>query len=468
MPPQAEWNLDALDQRQVRAARFIARTLRDVGFEAWLVGGCVRDLYMGNTPHDLDLATDATPDDIEGLFKSTIGVGRAFGTMIVIHREAGELIGSEQRGESQLEQLKGAFSKPELPGIDSLEATTLMNDVGIEVTSYRSDGEYTDSRRPDDVTYVSSAEIDASRRDFTCNAIYLDPLDNRIFDPAHGCDDIDARVLRCVGNPKQRFEEDGLRLMRMARFQARFDFNAEAGLHDTAREERESLRGVSIERVVAELEKIFNGPRSARAIEILMDCRLFEVCLPAEWSRLSSPTDGERVALISAFPKAPGLVLGLAALFGGDPESADRAAPLALLAQFKLARATLRSIQGIWAGERELFDLLKGSEQRARRIRLVRDVEWPLISELHRARLQSNSQDPSDLDELIDWSAALTATQLHPAPLLEAKDLAKTEAPRGPLWGQLLRDLEDGQLSGTLSDRSGALAWLRKRVAELR
>src|SRR5262245_13356451 len=158
-----------------RAARAIAVVLARAGRRGWLVGGAVRGLALGVEPRDADLATAATPDEIERLFPRTYAVGKAFGT-VVVHSGAAD----------------------------------------VQVTTFRTESAYKDARRPDEVRFGTSLEEDAARRDFTCNALYLDPLSDEFRDPTGGLDDLELRRLRCVGDPARRFAEDGLRLLRLA------------------------------------------------------------------------------------------------------------------------------------------------------------------------------------------------------------------------------------------------------------
>src|SRR6185503_18536023 len=141
------------------------------------VGGAVRDLALGLPPHDVDLASRLTPDELEGRFPKSASVGRAFGSMVLV-----------------------------------------VDGIPLQHTTFRSEHGYADARRPDQVRYGATLEEDASRRDFTCNALYLDPLSDELCDPQEGLADLRSALLRCVGDPAARFAEDGLRILRLARF----------------------------------------------------------------------------------------------------------------------------------------------------------------------------------------------------------------------------------------------------------
>ncbi|MCY3003386.1 MAG: CCA tRNA nucleotidyltransferase, partial [Planctomycetota bacterium] len=231
--------LASLPETLRSAATGIARRLHAGGFQGWLVGGAVRDLALGRDPKDVNIATDARPEDVERLFPGAKDVGRAFGTLIVV--EAG---------------------------------------LAAQVTTFRSERGYSDARRPDHVEFGASVEEDSRRRDFTCNALYLDPLDGTCLDPQGGLVDLGRRSLRAVGEPRERFREDGLRLLRLARFAADLDLEVEPATLAGAREAAGAIVGVSGERVLAELLTMANRARSARALELLDGLGLLARVLP--------------------------------------------------------------------------------------------------------------------------------------------------------------------------------------------
>jgi len=197
----------------------ILQALSAAGHEAHLVGGCVRDLLRGAAPHDWDICTSARPDETQACFagRHVIGTGLKHGTVTVV--EGGE---------------------------------------PYEVTTYRTEGPYSDSRRPDYVRFVSHLEQDLARRDFTMNAITMD-LDGSLRDPFGGADDIKDGLIRCVGNPDQRFKEDGLRVMRALRFASVFGYEIEEGTARAIHENRAMLKRVAAERINAELCKLLEG-----------------------------------------------------------------------------------------------------------------------------------------------------------------------------------------------------------------
>lgn len=201
-------------------AKVILRALHDSGFEAYLVGGCVRDLLRGTEPHDWDICTSALPKQVKRVFEGQriIETGFKHGTVTVMERG-----------------------------------------VQFELTTYRIDGQYSDSRHPDKVRFTASLREDLSRRDFTMNAIAMD-LAGRIYDPFDGATDIMARQIRCVGDPDQRFQEDGLRVMRALRFASTLDFAINRQTAEAVHRNQGQLKKVAAERIKAELCKLICGP----------------------------------------------------------------------------------------------------------------------------------------------------------------------------------------------------------------
>lgn len=202
------------------------KVLESCGFEAWCVGGCVRDSVMGITPHDWDVCTSARPEQILKAFSGfrTIPTGLKHGTI-----------------------------------------TVLVNREPIEVTTYRTDGKYSDHRRPDSVSFVSDVRSDLERRDFTINAMCAD-LNGKLYDPSGGMKDIAGKLIRCVGDPEKRFEEDALRILRALRFAAKTGFDIEKNTLDAAIGMKKLLDGVSAERIFSELKSLAVQPFAGRVL----------------------------------------------------------------------------------------------------------------------------------------------------------------------------------------------------------
>lgn len=222
----------------------VVRTLQQAGFRALWAGGCVRDELLGLHPNDYDVATDARPDQVIGLFRRSIAVGAAFGVI--------EVVG------------------PRGPHREHLT---------VEVATFRADGTYSDGRRPDSVTY-SSPEEDARRRDFTVNGMFFDPLTNQLHDHVGGRADLEARVLRAIGDPAERFAEDKLRMLRAVRIAARFELEVDPATLQAARQMAPQITVVSAERIADEFRKLLTHPNRARGVRLLRAFGLVEPVLP--------------------------------------------------------------------------------------------------------------------------------------------------------------------------------------------
>ena len=207
------------------AANYIIQTLMAHGYEAYIVGGCVRDSVLGRTPQDWDITTSATPEQTKALFRRTIDTGIEHGTV-----------------------------------------TIMMDHVGYEVTTYRVDGKYEDHRRPKEVTFTASLLEDLKRRDFTINAMAYNEQEGLV-DIFGGAEDLRLGIIRCVGVPQERFDEDALRILRAVRFAAQLDFEIEAKTRQAIREKAEFLRDISAERIQVELTKLITSDHPERIID---------------------------------------------------------------------------------------------------------------------------------------------------------------------------------------------------------
>ena len=245
------------------AALAIAHRLRDAGHQAFFAGGCVRDLLLGLAPKDFDVATSATPGEIVALFPKTFTVGAHFGVVLVCQNFDEQEIATESGAPGERSRLAGV----------------------VEVATFRSDGAYSDGRRPDAVRYTTDPREDVLRRDFTINGMLLDPLAPG--DPAaatldfvHGREDLAARVIRAIGDPNLRFAEDKLRMLRAVRFAARLDFQIDAATSAAIRRHAAEIALVSAERIRDELTRILTEGGARRGFELLFDLGLLAEVLP--------------------------------------------------------------------------------------------------------------------------------------------------------------------------------------------
>ncbi|HEX3153908.1 MAG TPA: CCA tRNA nucleotidyltransferase, partial [Candidatus Angelobacter sp.] len=226
----------------------IARTLREQGYSAYLVGGCVRDLLLNREPADYDVATSATPHEVIRIFPQTFAVGAQFGVVLVpVRRDTPE-------------------GQP--------------NNYAIEVATFRSDGAYSDGRHPDEVQFSKDARMDVQRRDFTINGLLLDPDTREVLDYVGGREDLKQGIIRTIGQAHQRFAEDKLRMLRAVRFAARFGYSIDEQTFAAIRELAPQIHQVSRERVRDEILKMLTEGQARRAFELLDETNLLEQVLP--------------------------------------------------------------------------------------------------------------------------------------------------------------------------------------------
>lgn len=399
------------------AAIEIVRTLRAKGFEAYFAGGCVRDELLGLEPKDYDVATNATPDDIRSLFGRTASVGASFGVMLV--RDFGP--------------------------------TT-------EVATFRADGEYSDARRPDAVEFTT-AERDAERRDFTINAMFLDPLapeEHQIIDFVGGLQDLDDRVLRAVGDPEDRLREDHLRALRAIRFAARFGLVIDPLTSDAICAHASELSGVSVERVGDEVRKMMAHPTRPRAAELLQTHKL----------------DGAIFQTHSITPKLDALTK--------LPDFVNAPTALAAWAFDRLGREVL-SHQA--ARETKWHTHLNLSNADAEQLAAALDIagryihDWSSLSVAERKRLASREHADNALllAEAINttgWtspreeisSLASDGIGLAPEPLITGEDLITLGITPGPDFKTILDRVYDAQLEALVRTKDDALSLARASV----
>lgn len=429
------------------AAKGIATRLASKGFRTWIVGGAVRDLALGLSVHEVDLATAALPDEIEALFEQTVPVGKAFGTVIVLWK-----------GQS------------------------------VEVTTFRSELGYSDGRRPDAVEFGKTPEEDARRRDFTCNALFLDPLTEEVLDPEGGLADLAAGVLAAIGNAAERFREDGLRLMRLARFQARLELTLEPETETAARAERQAIERISAERIFQELHKILTSSRAHVAMGLLVRLGILELALPA-LGALHGPhlTSGEALARrveVFEWLESDHAGVNFALLF--DPLGAEPSLGIEALERLRPSRELLKEVKAIWSVLDQLEALWPMEDStpergpdRSSRLRILADPAWPrakgLAAALGDARTpQRSTPEAEPLEgghlgrcarELEAFARGLSADEIEPAPWIRPADLGATGVAPSPLWGQVLAEAYELQLQAELVDREQALGWLKARLS---
>jgi len=403
------------------AARFVVETLQGAGHQALYAGGCVRDRLLGRTPNDYDVATSAEPGVVRSLFHRTLAVGEQFGIVIVRYK-----------GEQ------------------------------IEVATFRADGDYSDGRRPDEVHYTDDPALDASRRDFTVNGLFFDPLTEQIHDFVGGQEDIRAGRIRAIGDPVARFTEDRLRILRAPRFAAVLGFALEAETAAAARHQAPEITssGVSAERIRVELKKLLACPGRATGWRHLEDLGLLPIVWPA------AASDAATGRALAALPEnlaefCEGLPWGTP-LRGATP--AEVTESLDGLRCSKKERDGAAELVAALAQARTYEDL-----SLAGRKRLLRAAHAPALLVLIEADAAAREEGPELAarlrSDLATWSAVEGPAGLAARPLISGRDLQQAGLRPGPAFARILRAVADAQLEGRVSDSEQALALARELSA---
>ncbi|MEM9884146.1 MAG: CCA tRNA nucleotidyltransferase [Planctomycetota bacterium] len=394
----------------------ILQTLRDHGHTAYLAGGCVRDQLLGLEPKDYDVATDAPPDVVRRLFPRSQAVGEAFGVVLV----------TTGRGPDR---------------------------VATEVATFRTEGAYSDGRRPDAVQFTD-AEHDAQRRDFTVNGLFLDPFaeDDGVIDFVGGRADLDAKIIRAIGDPDRRFAEDYLRMLRAVRFTARLRFTLEDHTAAAIREHADRLNHISRERIGGELRMMLTGPRRAETAALLQSLRLDGPALNED------PRDGPLPTLGNLDDRA-GFATALAAWMTdrGETESLD-----ALVDRVPRWRKAVCLSNDETATLRQVLRQADAA-QRWNEMPVARRKRWLADDDADATRQLLGAMGTGDAVERDAATLAADGTGIAPAPLLTGADLIAAGLAPGPRFKSLLDEAYDAQLEGRLADRDAALRWLRDR-----
>jgi len=440
VPPDAAPRAGALE---------LVRRLQQAGFTAYWAGGCVRDALLGREPRDYDIATDAVPDAISRLFPPARPVGRAFGVMLV--------------------PAQGHW---------------------YEVATFRHDHAYRDGRRPEGVTF-STPRDDAQRRDFTVNALFHDPVADRLHDYVDGRADIERRILRCVGVPAQRFAEDHLRMLRAVRLAAVLDFTLEPATAAAIRAQAPLLARISTERVRDELTRtLLEAPRPGDAILHMQTLGILGVILPeieAMHGQAQPPEfhpEGDvlqHTALMLNRMRRRSVTLAYAVLLHdvGKPPTASLdngrirfnrhdvvGAGIAstVLERLRLPRQVCEAVCAMVRHHMQ-FAAVREMRPATRRRMLGRET-FPLELELHRLDCLSSHRQLDHYRFLLAEQRRLRNSPPLPQPWLNGRDILAAGIPAGPAVGQWLHRAYDRQLDGTDSGRDAQLAWLRQALAE--
>ena len=406
------------------AATDIVKKLRAKGHVAYFAGGCVRDTLLGLTPKDYDVATDATPDKVLSLFARTKKVGAAFGVVVIRY-----------------------------DGHD------------IEVATFRKEAGYSDHRRPDNVTFTD-AEEDAKRRDFTINGMFFDPISDEIVDFVGGRDDLEHRVLRAIGDPAERFSEDYLRMLRAVRFAARLGFKIEQETATAIRDNAESIRDISAERVRMELERIITAPSREDGWDMITTTGLQEHIVDGvDWWTCGPHCPADILAnLRRAGTREMGEIpfpLALAAiLLPLDGKSALNAVDVCQ--RLKCSAKEVYSVDWLLQGLHKVHAINELADLK----QLMANKLWPDLLRFVRADLIARNQPLRLSTELTIRADSIPKEKVSPPALITGDDLVEMGYKPGPLFGRIIKEMRRRQLNEVVNDRETALALARQMAEE--
>ena len=441
----------------------VVRRLRENRFQAYLVGGCVRDLILGRDPADYDVATDATPEQVMRIFPETYAVGAQFGVVLV----------------------------PVESVTPSEIATAHEAGKAIEVATFRCDIGYADGRHPDQVRYSKDPREDVQRRDFTINGLLLDPIKNEVLDFVNGQDDLKAGIIRTIGDPKLRFAEDKLRMLRAVRFAARFEYQIDSQTFHAIRAMASQLHQVSHERIRDELTKMLTEGRARRAFELLDEAGLLHEVLPEveKMKGVEQPPqfhpEGDvwvhTLMLLEKLPPGVSRTLAWGALlhdvgkpptfrvapdrirFDGHVEVGVRMAE-EICRRLRFSKEDVEQILSLVANHMRFADVQRMKESTLKRFLRLPRFEEQL--ELHRIDCQSSHGELGNYHFVRDKLAATPREDFRPAPLVTGNDLIDAGYKPGPKFKEILSAVEDGQLESRLRDKEQAMEFVRTQFPQ--
>ena len=454
----------------------IVQTLRQWGFQAYLVGGCVRDLLLGRKPKDYDVATDATPQQVMEIFPETYAVGAQFGVVLV-----------------------PAPEKAQETDAANASAENSSKAHAVEVATFRSDIGYSDGRHPDEVRFSCDPREDVARRDFTIIGMLLDPVggqapgqtpgwaSGKVLDFVGGRKDLEAGIVRAIGDPERRFDEDKLRMLRAVRFAARFEYTIEPATFAAMQKLADQIQVVSRERVRDELTRMLTDGHGNRAFLLLDETGLLKQVLPeiSAMKRVAqSPEfhpEGDvfvhTLLLLENLPQPCPLTLAWGALLHDVGKPATfRVAPDRIRFDghvevgVKIAEGICRRLRFSNDETEQILALVDnhmrfGHVSRMKESTLKKFLRMPKFDEhlaLHRADSLASHRNLSTYEFIQQKRAEIPAEKMRPTPLVTGDDLIAAGHAPGPKFREILNAVEDAQLEGQLPSREAALEFMRR------
>jgi poly(A) polymerase len=438
----------------------IIQTLRQQGFKAYLAGGCVRDLLLQREPADYDVATSATPAQVMQVFPDTYAVGAQFGVVLV-----------------PLPQERRA----------SRDENVLPKSQAVEVATFRSDLGYSDGRRPDEVRFSQDPREDVARRDFTINGMMLDPVSSEVLDFVGGRKDLEAGIIRAIGDPAQRFTEDKLRMLRAARFAARFQYSIEPETLIAIQRLANEIQVVSRERIRDELTRMLTEGHGRRAFSLLDETGLLKEVLPeiSAMKGVEQPPEfhpeGDvfvhTLLLLDNLPQPcpPTLAWGALLHDVGKPAT-FRVAPDRIRFDnhvdvgVKIAEEICRRLRFSNDNTAQVLALVDNHMRfshatRMKESTLKKFLRLPAFEEhlaLHRADSLASHGNLSTYEFVRAKLAEIPPQKIRPVALVTGDDLIAAGYAPGPKFREILEAVEDAQLEGRLNSHEAALEFVRR------
>ncbi|MEE8349452.1 MAG: HD domain-containing protein [Acidobacteriota bacterium] len=415
-----------------------------MGHETYIAGGAVRDFLLNKDIAEIDIATSASPDEVEGLFDRTIPIGKAFGVVVVV-----------------------------------------VESNNYEVTTFRKESEYEDGRHPSSVEFTD-AQNDVLRRDFTVNALFLNPVNEQIIDYVQGRKDLERKLIRTVGSPNHRFSEDKLRLLRALRLACQLGFQIEEETYHQIQQFSPQLNQVSWERIRDELLKILTGPDPARGLKLLLDSGILAQVLPeaVAMDGVEQPpqfhpegdvfthtclmfkmseklTDSLALGiLLHDIGKPPTFTIKERIRFDGHAEEGARMSE-DICRRLRISNDITDQTVDLVKNHLRFIHVQEMRESTLKRF--LRKENFDEHLELHRLDCQASHGNLSNYHFCRERQKVITEEQMRPPPLVKGQDLIDLGLDPGPIFSEILGALEDLQLEGGLTSKADGLDWVRER-----
>jgi len=468
----------------------IVRTLRESGFQAYLVGGCVRDLLLEREPADYDVATDATPLQVMRIFPQTYAVGAQFGVVLVpLKADTTKDTKVHEGSRTREAEYPGERIIPGTVGSSGWARYLFLSPglrKSVEVATFRSDIGYSDGRHPDEVRFSKDPREDVQRRDFTINGLLMDPITGEVLDYVGGRDDLKAGIIRAIGEPERRFAEDKLRMLRAVRFAARFGYAIEPKTFSAIQRHAPDIRQVSRERVREELTKMLTEGRAKRAFELLDETGLLEQVLPeiSAMKGVEQPPqfhpEGDvfvhTLLLLDKLPAGCSKTLAWGALlhdvgkpptfrvapdrirFDGHVEIGVKMAE-EICNRLRFSGDETQQILALVDNHMRFADVRKMNPSTLKRFLRLPRLDEHL--ELHRIDCLSSHGQLGSYEYAREKLRDTPAAEIRPKPLITGQDLIQAGYEPGPRFKEILTAVEDAQLEGKLTSGERAMEFVR-------